>query len=56
MKTNQLPPPQLRFSTLNLSKLLIAFLSSLLISLTASAQGEWQWANWWSGGDESGST
>jgi len=52
MKTNQLPPPpQLRFSILNLSKLFIAIIAFLFSFLTASAQGEWKWANYWSGTD-----
>ena len=46
-------PPQLRFSTLNLSKLFVATLATLFSFLAASAQGEWKWAHYWSGGDGS---
>ena len=52
MKTNQLLPPHLRFSTLNLSKLFIALFATLFTVLTASAQGEWKWANYWTGNDD----
>ena len=52
MKTNLLPPPQLRFSPLNLSKLLVALFATLFTFLTASAQGEWKWANYWTGNDD----
>ena len=51
MKTNQLPP-QLRFSTLNLFKLFVATLATLFALLTASAQGEWKWAHYWTGNDD----
>lgn len=33
---------------------LVATLSTLFITLTASAQGEWKWANYWSGTDGNG--
>ena len=33
--------------------LFVATLATLLITLSASAQGEWKWAHYWSGGDGS---
>ena len=38
-----------RFGTLNLSKKFIALLIVFFTFSTASAQGEWKWANYWSG-------
>ena len=35
--------------------LFVATLATLFITLTASAQGEWKWANYWTGSDELGS-
>ena len=29
----------------------VAMLATLFLTLTASAQGEWKWAHYWSGGD-----
>ncbi|MBR3558780.1 MAG: hypothetical protein IKN78_07915, partial [Bacteroidales bacterium] len=47
MKINLLPP--------NLAiKRLISIILTLFTFLTASAQGEWKWANYWSGSDELG--
>ena len=34
----------------------MATLATLFITLTASAQGEWKWANYWSGSDELGNS
>ncbi len=33
----------------NRLSLFVAALATLFVTLTASAQGEWKWANWWSG-------
>ena len=33
----------------NQLSLFVATLATLFITLSASAQGEWKWANWWSG-------
>ena len=50
MKINLLPP-------LNLAiKRLISIILILLATLTASAQGEWKWANYWSGSNELGNS
>ena len=45
MKINLLPPPNLAI------KRLISIILILLATLTASAQGEWKWAHYWTGGD-----
>ncbi len=37
----------------NQLSLFVATLATLFITLTASAQGEWKWAHYWSGGDGS---
>ncbi len=29
----------------------VATLATLFVTLTASAQGEWKWAHYWTGGD-----
>ena len=32
--------------------LFVATLATLFITLSASAQGEWKWANYWTGNDD----
>ena len=49
MKTNLLPLRNLAI------KRLVPIFLILLAALSASAQGEWKWANYWTGGEELGS-
>jgi hypothetical protein len=37
------------------TQITLALLATLFSLLTASAQGEWKWAHYWSGNDESAS-
>ena len=46
MKINLLPPPNLAI------KRLISIILILLATLSASAQGEWKWSNYWTGNDD----